>query len=71
MKIVGDTTIVEIDILRKGHPGSKNTWDEQWLVTCIKVRLDGFQACFEAHMMKDELKSFIDSLSSALDTHKE
>jgi hypothetical protein len=47
MKIVGDNATVEINILRKAHPESKDTWDQQWLITHINAFLDGFQACFE------------------------
>jgi hypothetical protein len=70
MKIVGDNATVEINILRKAHPESKDTWDQQWFITHVKAFLDGFQACFETCVMRHEFDSFIDSISNTLDTQQ-
>ena len=70
MKIVGDNATLEINILGKENPESKDIWDQQWLKTHIRISLDGFKACFEACVMKHEFDSFVDSISSALNTQQ-
>jgi|SRR3569623_935121 len=70
MRILGNNAILTLNILGKKHAQSNDTWDQQWLEVKIKVRLEGFQAFFNACIMEDEFKAFISSISKVLDTQK-
>ena len=67
MKIVGDDAKLGLYIIEAENSQSD---DERWLEVNIEISLIGFRAHFEASVMIDELYSFIDSLSTALDTQQ-
>lgn len=64
MKIIGDASVIEINILNRSNSGTDDYWDANWLECEIKIKVPGFSAQYNTNLRVDELLSFCKNLVS-------
>jgi hypothetical protein len=70
MKLIGDSSVIQINILRFSNPSSLNVWDRKWLNAEINIIVHGFTAHFHTQLLIDDFTAFSNSLKNALETQK-
>ncbi|MDN7246213.1 WapI family immunity protein [Planococcus shenhongbingii] len=60
--VLGNETKLEIDVLRRNYPDSRDYWDANWVASIIHLEIPGYVVHFEADLRTDELKEFVDGL---------
>lgn len=60
--VLGNKVKLEIDVLHRNYPASRDYWDANWLASLIHLEIPGYTAHFEADLRTNELKEFADEL---------
>ncbi|SDH52630.1 hypothetical protein SAMN04487975_105139 [Planococcus glaciei] len=60
--VLGDKTKLEIEVLQRNYPNSRDYWDANWIASRIHLEIPGYTAHFEADLRTNELKEFADEL---------
>jgi hypothetical protein len=60
--VLGDKARLEIDVLHRNYPNSRDFWDANWVASLIHLEIPGYTAHFEADLRTNELKEFADDL---------
>lgn len=60
--LIGEKTVIEIDILAREYPNSCDYWDGNWLVSNVKIEIPGYNVNFNASLRADEISEFMKGL---------
>ena len=61
-RLLGDDTIIELDVLYRNYPDSSDYWDVNWITSKINIKIPGYHVNFDANLRTDELKDFVNEI---------
>lgn len=70
MKLIGDSAIIQINIMGFSNPNSMDEWDQKWLNVEVDIKVSGFAAHFNILLLIDDFTSFKASLEKAIEAQK-
>ncbi|MBY0222606.1 hypothetical protein ABZ756_02820 [Mammaliicoccus sciuri] len=60
--LLGEKTVLEIDVLARMYPNSSDYWDGNWLSSNLKIEIPGYTVDFSASLRADEIRDFLNDV---------
>jgi hypothetical protein len=60
--LLGEETIIEIDVFYRDYPNSSDYWDGNWVTSKINIKIPGYLVNFDANLRTDELRDFANEI---------
>jgi len=62
MKIESDSGILEVNIVKRYNTECINYWDANWLISEVRIKIQGFEALYQTNLRVDEILAFYNDL---------
>ena len=67
MKLKSGESEVEIKIIRRSNPNAIDYWDGNWLISEVKVSINGMKAIYKTNFRADDFERFKNDLVKVKD----